>query len=186
MGIQKTLIGYTLTGALVAAQVGQAEAAPMPTSVGTMKAMVADSTTQVHWHGGWGGWGWARALLAPSSAEPSRAVPTAVTMVARITDIRGRTTGMLPPITATARTTATAHTIVPTTAIAPTARITAIAMAIIGLSAFITATTTGDIGDIAKADSAGSRPGEQPCGRAASSSRATSWGLSTTGTLRGS
>jgi hypothetical protein len=57
MGIQKTLIGYTLTGALVAAQVGQAVAAPMPTSVGTMKAMVADSTTQVHWHGGWGGWG---------------------------------------------------------------------------------------------------------------------------------
>jgi hypothetical protein len=57
MGIQKTLIGCALTGALVAAQVGQAAAAPMPTSVGTMKAMVADSMTQVHWHGGWGGWG---------------------------------------------------------------------------------------------------------------------------------
>jgi hypothetical protein len=57
MGIQKTLIGYTLTAALVAAQMGQAAAAPMPTSVGTMKAMVTDSMTQVHWHGGWGGWG---------------------------------------------------------------------------------------------------------------------------------
>lgn len=30
MGIQTRLIGYALTGALVAAQVGQAAAAPMP------------------------------------------------------------------------------------------------------------------------------------------------------------
>ena len=57
MSIQKMLIGYTLAAALVTAQVGQAAAGPMPTSVGTMKAMVADSMTQVHWHGGWGGWG---------------------------------------------------------------------------------------------------------------------------------
>jgi hypothetical protein len=145
MGIRKTLIGCTLTGALVAAQVGQAAAAPMPTSAGTMKAMVADCTGMAVGSVG----GWARALLAPSSAEPSRAAPTAVTMAARITGIRGRTTGMLPLITVTARTTATAHTIVPATAIAPTARITATAMAIIGLTAFITTTTTGDIGDIA-------------------------------------
>ncbi len=57
MSTQKMLIGYTLAAALVTAQVGQAAAGPMPTSVGTMKAMVADSMTQVHWHGGWGGWG---------------------------------------------------------------------------------------------------------------------------------
>ena len=55
-------------------------------------------------------------------------------MAARITDIRGHTMGMLPPIMAMARTTATADT---------TAHITITVMATIGLTAFIT--PTGDI-----------------------------------------
>ena len=139
MGIQKTVIGYTLAGALVAAQVGQAAAAPMPTSVGTMKAMVADGVTQVHWHGGWGGWGLGAGIAGAIIGGAIASSAYGGYYGGPYYGYPGRTTGMLPPITATAR----------TTAIAPTARITAIAMAIIGLTGFITATTTGDIGDFA-------------------------------------
>src|SRR5512139_4015892 len=62
MSIWKTAIACTLAGALIAGEVQQAAAAPMPTNVGAMKAMVPDSTTQVHWRGG--GWGWGIGALA--------------------------------------------------------------------------------------------------------------------------
>lgn len=55
MSTWKTLIACTLAGTLVAGQLEQAAAAPMPTNVGTVKAMVPENTTQVHWRGG--GWG---------------------------------------------------------------------------------------------------------------------------------
>ena len=56
MSIWKTAIACSLAGAVVAGQVQQAAAAPMPTNVATMKAMAGDDTVQVHWRGGWG-WG---------------------------------------------------------------------------------------------------------------------------------
>ncbi|MCP3476368.1 hypothetical protein NLM33_39810 [Bradyrhizobium sp. CCGUVB1N3] len=56
MSIWKTAIACSLAGAVVAGQVQQAAAAPMPTNVATMKAMVGDDTVQVYWRGGWG-WG---------------------------------------------------------------------------------------------------------------------------------
>jgi hypothetical protein len=62
MSIWKTAMTCTLAGALIAGEVQQVAAAPMPTNVGTIKAMVADSTTQVHWRGG--GWGFGIGALA--------------------------------------------------------------------------------------------------------------------------
>jgi len=56
MSIWKTAMACTLAGALTAVQVEQVVAAPMPTNVASMKAMVSDTTTPVYWRGGWG-WG---------------------------------------------------------------------------------------------------------------------------------
>lgn len=56
MRIWKTAIACSLAAAVVAGQIGQASAAPMPTNVATMKAAAGDDVTQVRWHGGWG-WG---------------------------------------------------------------------------------------------------------------------------------
>ena len=56
MSIWKAAIACSLAGAVMAGQVQQAAAAPMPTNVAAMKAMVGDDTTQVFWRGGWG-WG---------------------------------------------------------------------------------------------------------------------------------
>lgn len=53
----KTLVACALAGTLMAGQLEQAAAAPLPTNVGTMKAMVPEGTTQVHWRGGWHGGG---------------------------------------------------------------------------------------------------------------------------------
>ena len=54
MTIFRTLVACTLSGALVASQIGPATAAPLPTNIAIMKSMVAERPTQVHWHGGWG------------------------------------------------------------------------------------------------------------------------------------
>lgn len=56
-------------GALLAGNVGTLHAAPLPTNVATIKSMVADSSIQVRWRGGWGhrgfgGWGWGAGALA--------------------------------------------------------------------------------------------------------------------------
>jgi hypothetical protein len=56
MRIWKSAIAWSLAGAVLAGQIGQATAAPLPTNVATMKAAVGDDVTQVHWRGG--GWGW--------------------------------------------------------------------------------------------------------------------------------
>jgi hypothetical protein len=56
MSIWKTAVACSLAGAVMAGQVQQAAAAPMPTNVATMKAMVGNDITQVYWRGGWG-WG---------------------------------------------------------------------------------------------------------------------------------
>lgn len=79
MSIVKAAMAWTLAGALMAGQMGQAAAAPMPTNVSTMKSMVAGGPTEVRWHGGWGLGCW----RVPSLAAPSLAVPTP-TMVRRI------------------------------------------------------------------------------------------------------
>jgi hypothetical protein len=64
MNLFKTSVACTLTGALIAAvQIAPAAAAPMPTNVATMKAMVPDSATKVYWRGGWG-WGLGAGVLA--------------------------------------------------------------------------------------------------------------------------
>lgn len=63
MSIFKSAIACTLSGALVASQMSPVAAGPMPTNVATMKSMVSDRPTQVHWHGGWG-WGIGGGLLA--------------------------------------------------------------------------------------------------------------------------
>jgi hypothetical protein len=52
----KTAIACSLAGAVLAGQIEQAAAAPLPTNVATMKAAVGDDVTQVHWRGR--GWGW--------------------------------------------------------------------------------------------------------------------------------
>lgn len=57
MSIWKTAIACTLAGTLIAGEGQQAAAAPMPTHVGAVKAMVPDDATQVHWRGGGFGWG---------------------------------------------------------------------------------------------------------------------------------
>jgi hypothetical protein len=69
MSIWKTAMACSLAGAVMAGQLQQAAAAPMPTNVAAMKAMVSDDTTQVYWRGGWGwrgggGWGWGLGALA--------------------------------------------------------------------------------------------------------------------------
>lgn len=56
MRIWKTAIACSLAAAVVAGQIGRANAAPLPTNVATMKAAAGDDVTQVHWRGGWG-WG---------------------------------------------------------------------------------------------------------------------------------
>lgn len=56
----KTAMACSLAGAVMAGQIEQAAAAPLPTNVATMKAAVGDDVTQVHWRGrgfGWGGGG---------------------------------------------------------------------------------------------------------------------------------
>ncbi|RZI38930.1 hypothetical protein EGT07_31625, partial [Herbaspirillum sp. HC18] len=62
MRIWKTAIACSLAGAVMAAQIGQATAGPMPTNVATMKAAAGDNVTPVHWRGG--GWGVALGGLA--------------------------------------------------------------------------------------------------------------------------
>lgn len=62
MRIWKTAIACSLAGAVMAAQIGQATAAPMPTNVAAMKAAAGDNVAQVHWRGG--GWGWGLGGLA--------------------------------------------------------------------------------------------------------------------------
>ncbi len=62
MSIVKTAIAGTLSAALVASQISPAAAGPMPTNVATMKSMVTDGPTQVHWRGG--GWGIGAGFLA--------------------------------------------------------------------------------------------------------------------------
>jgi len=55
MRVWKTVIACSLAGVVIAGQIQQAAAAPLPTNVATMKAAVGDDVTQVHWRGG--GWG---------------------------------------------------------------------------------------------------------------------------------
>ena len=63
MSIWKTAIACSLAGAVMAGQIEQAAAAPLPTNVATMKAAVGDDVTPVYWRGR--GWGWgAGGLLA--------------------------------------------------------------------------------------------------------------------------
>ena len=62
MRIWKTAIACSLAGAVMAGQIEQAAAGPMPTNVATMKAAAGDDLTQVHWRGG--GWGWGLGGLA--------------------------------------------------------------------------------------------------------------------------
>ncbi|MCK1740020.1 hypothetical protein IVA80_03775 [Bradyrhizobium sp. 139] len=57
MSIWKTAIACSLAGAVMAGQIEQAAAAPLPTNVATMKAAAGDDTTQVHWRGRGFGWG---------------------------------------------------------------------------------------------------------------------------------
>lgn len=73
MSIWKTAIACSLAGAVMAGQIEQAAAAPMPTNVATMKAAVGDDTTQVHWRGrgfGWGFGGLAAGAIIGSAARP--------------------------------------------------------------------------------------------------------------------
>src|SRR5262249_44932108 len=62
MSIWKMAIACSLTGGVMAGQIGQASAAPMPTNVATMKAAAGDDVTQVYWRGR--GWGWGVGGLA--------------------------------------------------------------------------------------------------------------------------
>ena len=55
MSIWKMAIACSVTAAVMAGEIGQVSAAPMPTNVATMKAATGDDVTQVHWRGG--GWG---------------------------------------------------------------------------------------------------------------------------------
>ncbi|MGY4231139.1 hypothetical protein ACVIIW_000086 [Bradyrhizobium sp. USDA 4449] len=66
----KTAIACSLTAAVLAGQIGQAAAAPLPTNVATMKATVGDDVTQVYWRGrgfGWGFGGFAAGALIGSA-----------------------------------------------------------------------------------------------------------------------
>ena len=62
MRVWKTVIACSLAGVVIAGQIQQSVAAPLPTNVATMKAAVGDDVTQVHWRGG--GWGWGFGGLA--------------------------------------------------------------------------------------------------------------------------
>lgn len=62
MSIWKTAIACSLAGAVMASQMQQAAAAPLPTNLATMKAAAGDDVTQVRWRGG--GWGWGLGGLA--------------------------------------------------------------------------------------------------------------------------
>src|SRR3569623_1180716 len=62
MGIWKTTIACSLAGIVLAGQVQQAAAAPMPTNVAAIKAVSSDATTLVPWRGG--GWGCGLGALA--------------------------------------------------------------------------------------------------------------------------
>lgn len=64
MRVFKTAIALVVSGALVTSQLGIAAAAPLPTNVETIKAMVTERPTQVYWHGGGWGWGVGAGLLA--------------------------------------------------------------------------------------------------------------------------
>lgn len=57
MSIWKTAIACSLATAVVAGQIGQATAAPLPTNVATMKAAAGGDVTPVYWRGR--GFGWA-------------------------------------------------------------------------------------------------------------------------------
>lgn len=57
MNVWKAAIACSLTAAVLAGQIGQAAAAPMPTNVATMKAATGDDITQVYWRGRGFGWG---------------------------------------------------------------------------------------------------------------------------------
>lgn len=57
MSIWKTAIACSLAGAMIAGQIEQAAAAPLPTNVATMKAAAGDDATQVYWRGRGFGWG---------------------------------------------------------------------------------------------------------------------------------
>ncbi|MCK1387687.1 hypothetical protein [Bradyrhizobium sp. 21] len=57
MSIWKMTIACSLAGAVMAGQVEQAAAAPLPTNVATMKAAAGDDVTQVYWRGRGFGWG---------------------------------------------------------------------------------------------------------------------------------
>jgi len=56
MSIWKTFVVCTLVGALMAGELQQATAAPMPTNVSTMKAAVPDDVTEMRRRAAWG-WG---------------------------------------------------------------------------------------------------------------------------------
>lgn len=62
MRFWKTAIACSLTGLVIASQIEQTAAAPLPTHVATMKAAAGDDVTPVHWRGG--GWGWGIGGLA--------------------------------------------------------------------------------------------------------------------------
>lgn len=62
MSIWKMAIACSVTAAVMAGQIGQASAAPMPTNVATMKVAAGDDVTQVYWRGR--GWGWGFGGLA--------------------------------------------------------------------------------------------------------------------------
>jgi hypothetical protein len=57
MSIWKTAIACSLAGTVMAGEIEQAAAAPLPTNVATMKAAVGDDVTQVYWRGRGFGWG---------------------------------------------------------------------------------------------------------------------------------
>jgi hypothetical protein len=62
MRIWKTAIACSLAGVVIAGQIQEAPAAPLPTNVATMKAAAGNDVTPVHWRGG--GWGWGLGGLA--------------------------------------------------------------------------------------------------------------------------
>ncbi|QPF93529.1 hypothetical protein [Bradyrhizobium commune] len=57
MSIWKTVVSCSLATAVLAGQVEQAAAAPMPTHVAAMKAATPEAATQVYWRGRGFGWG---------------------------------------------------------------------------------------------------------------------------------
>jgi hypothetical protein len=57
MRIWTTAIACSLAGAVMACQIEQTAAAPLPTNFATMKAAAGGDVTQVHWRGRGFGWG---------------------------------------------------------------------------------------------------------------------------------